>query len=87
MNPTLHSTFDSIRDAVTRTLDDPRKAAAVGAATGALKGAAVGLVAGKIVAFTVVGAATGAAFAAVVSSVARNRTTSVPELPRSTARA
>lgn len=87
MKPAPLSAFDSIRDAVSRTLEDPRKSAMVGAATGALKGAAVGLVAGKIVAFTLVGAATGAAFAAVVSSVARNRRTSVPELPRSTARA
>jgi outer membrane lipoprotein SlyB len=79
MNKTLNDTFDSLRNVVTETLNNPRRAAAVGAATGALKGAAVGIVAGKVIAFTVLGAATGATFAAVVSSIARNRTTTVPE--------
>jgi outer membrane lipoprotein SlyB len=87
MNPRMTETFESLRDVVTETLNDPRKAAMVGAATGALKGAAVGIVAGKILAFTLVGAATGAAFAAVVSSIARERITTVPDALPSTARA
>lgn len=70
MNPRLH-------DLLYASLDDPRRAALLGATGGALKGALVGVALGKLALGIAVGAAGGAATALLLRQL-RPRGVAVP---------